>query len=1308
MAKGSNILDELSGALNRLQATLLEEKEVVTDTRKRNTILTLVAWLKRVLQSSNNENAEAQLFSLSEFLPTELLLTKLMPQLNQNNSNSNAESTQNERSPASSKRFIRQRNNRFNTVGVSKEELADARLFLQEKLLTENLATAETKQSRLNELPVTAAKPTNILNEDEENRRKSLNLSESNNLDKDIRAMFREKRGPFSKSVEAQSPDAHPAYPKNVFPVMRNEQTNKISSAVTVRNEQMINQTKSTFRRKPMPSKDIPTDSDDEDDSKITGQNTLNNSSNITSKSMNKFALRKMKMKRANTIDVPKDQADDTNSDQGYFEGYKPNLHHDTAVNDSTHQNEPDKSHLPQFQPKSSSDKKFFAFLNKNATENHAPWVNPHKTVLPVQQRTKATNWSNKFGNLKNSFEQPHDNSFDQPISPRLSKKNNFTHAPTSPFMPVQGNKPPLIPNGIHHQYQCQNVQNKVAAIQSNEKLPYVAPNPAQKPQLRAYQSVPTYPEPPIQMYRDPIVQPKTNAQLKSKDWQQQKYGSVDSYMQNTPSPQIPSNSYNPLYTSMNQSPSYPPYTSPSQFSNINQMGPKPYTPPSQKEFPAYTYTSTDYTQPSCVSTFGPNQILSPPNTSNASPAIKNMSPVIKNTILPDTSYLKSVITPPRSMPPPLLGSGRLQKQMKTVDVYSSNEYLSEPNNYYRSPNPFSPVSHDSRRSSQELMANAQIMKYPTGQTATVYKTQRYDDVQQAQNLRSFLSNDVRNEKRQSEYSEQSISPFSETNFSHVNPKYVPPPPTQPPMSEPIRTKPNNSFISMENISSSMPYNVLEEGAPVRLTNNTSYYGSQNALINNQFTNYAAHEFAKNQFNQGRVQDMNSPATIDKSKISAPVRLNSCGGTYIQPKVKENLDFSKPTYGKKPMYEPQSNIMKNSVTNLNRSNTLTHHQRIANHEIKRKQSLPAETSEYFEAEFDRSVQQDSSSFSHKYLPFGALKKSKSTHTLALLQQFESKGKTTGDAPLPSYIKRPDLEPKSKPVAEIKPKSIIKKGPTPAESIKPVENIKPAIKQSASPAQSNKSASPKTSTQSTPVQTKSPMQTTPIQSKTSPSENLIPPEITETPSSPLVEDGHIIFPGQTSDTKRRVQHYAKTLNAMLNRKSIVLDDEDDIDDAVPADKNTKGGLQRSKSGTLLSVPKQYESAIKKSELTDKERTVAAYFSGNKSPAQGVQRSSSQHSLHSSSSIKTVEGQKSNTVSPMQSGDLNMTSDMQETSSHSRTTTTTTKSAHHLKILRRQQKQSSPSNPLAKSATLPNLLDESNVDDAIDDLFASFGK
>ncbi|XP_031638227.1 uncharacterized protein LOC116350559 [Contarinia nasturtii] len=170
--------------------------------------------------------------------------------------------------------------------------------------------------------------------------------------------------------------------------------------------------------------------------------------------------------------------------------------------------------------------------------------------------------------------------------------------------------------------------------------------------------------------------------------------------------------------------------------------------------------------------------------------------------------------------------------------------------------------------------------------------------------------------------------------------------------------------------------------------------------------------------------------------------------------------------------------------------------------------------------------------------------------------------------------------------------------------------------------------------------------------------------------------------------------------MLNRKSIVMED----DEEKVSDKKESGGVQRSKSGTLLAVPKQYESAIKRSEVLEKERTVAAYFSGNKSP-QGLQRSSSQHSVQSLTSVRTAEEQKSNTVSPMETNKDSKLTELRETSS--RTTTTTTKSAHHLKILRKQQKSTSP-NPLAKSQTLPNvnLLDENNVDDAFDDLFAEF--
>lgn len=97
-----------------------------------------------------------------------------------------------------------------------------------------------------------------------------------------------------------------------------------------------------------------------------------------------------------------------------------------------------------------------------------------------------------------------------------------------------------------------------------------------------------------------------------------------------------------------------------------------------------------------------------------------------------------------------------------------------------------------------------------------------------------------------------------------------------------------------------------------------------------------------------------------------------------------------------------------------------------------------------------------------------------------------------------------------------------------------------------------------------------------------------------------------------------------------------------------------------------------------------------------------KSSSKQELFSENTSITPESGKS-------VEQANKSFDNNTSSSMTTSTSTTTKSAHHLKILRKQQ-QSSSMNMLAKSSTMPslNLLDESNVDDAFEDLFASFNK
>lgn len=1251
--EGTNILEELLTALNRLQTTIVEEKEVVGDTRKRNTILTLVAWLKRILQTSTNDRSAASTEAqLTDLLPTELLLTKLMPQLgndksNYNNSTTNFNEPSDGRLPASSKRFSRQRNNRFNTIGVSKEELADARLYLQKKLLAENLTSTATKTS------VEIDKQQSIFEEHEDDHRKSLNFLQFTKLDESIADLLSAikcdpnkdsivsgtKRGSKAASGEIKSSkdDCEPSIQSRSKSITRRKTSSNVYPIGQLENS----------------DQNPTTDTDDDQPS--------NGNVGTSSKSMNKFALRKLRMKRANTIDIPK-----KNIDSDHDKSNKNFNNTENTVDDvhrmirNHHNNEADKNHLPEFKIKSSHDRKFQEFLIRKNEVTHSSWINPNKCLNHNTKDNSRSNWISKFGSIKRSFEQADTN-----ISSQLSKKNSFTHAPTSPFKPVQNNKPPQVPNGSYS-YHSNNrqIMQKVAAMQSNaNKETFIN----LKPQLRTHNSLPNYAN----------LQNKWNPELnapnsKSDDFQKNNSSSIEQHNSLNNSPRMMSSSYNPLYVPLNKN-----------LQNEAQLSPSPAVLPtssSTNEFPRYTYTCTDYTQPTCVSTFGPE-----------------IAPIqIKNTILPDTSYLKNQSPKPT---PSSLGSAALLRA--AFDMHSSSEYLSEPtnySNYFRSPQPFSPTymnSYDSQPESQEYTAKSHIMQYPQSQTATVMnKAKSFDQHNSFHNLKLIMPSGVL-EDRNCPYNDLNSSPFSETSFVQVNETYI----TPEEIPQNRISKQENSVVSMEHIPTR--YETVHS-MPIRLRNNTSHYGTHAALTINRGS----------QINESIPKDIITkfaPVENIKSKMAAPVKLNSYGGQYMQPKVESNFDKSFPKFGKGRV----NNNTTSNISNVSGSQTSTHH-RPANMEIKRKQSLPAQGSDYFDMVRNRN-QSDLPPI-HKYLPSGILKRSKSTHTLALLQQFENKVKSPNNEhkpTLPSYVRKPSFDPPSTDVkrsSEIKNQIDFEKKSKSITSQQEEALPKRELEEISTISKNRKDfseSSSKTISSTQILETEPSSNNNKVELKES---FLNTPTLNEVPS-PSVEDGHIIYPGQTNQTRNRVQHYAQTLNAILNRKSIILDDDDiDSDRNDPSSVNNQV-LQKSKSGSLLSVPKQYESAIKRSEVEEKQRTVAAYFLTNKSPSQNLQRSSSQHSVLSSSSLKSARD-NSNAASPHHSDELEKSAESTETAtsrstSTTTTTTTTNKTAHHLKILRRQQKTSS-NTPLAKSQTLPsiNLLDESNVDDAFEDLFASF--
>lgn len=1141
-----------------------------------------------------------------------------------------------DRLTGSSKRFGRQRNKRFNTVGVSREELADARLYLQKKLLSENLASSGTSSSSGH---ASMEHHQNILDDDAESRRKSLNLQFDNDWNADLDRILEKGRSSFSKSIDIAPPPQRniitvataitqlDAEPKVVL-------RRKVSAPSTENQQRQQTNGNGQRHNGKTGNNIVKQNSDSEDETSETHSHGQSNGG-VPARPMNKFSLRKLKMKRANTIDIPKSQPfDDFNTYAGSDENVpETNAYNNTspsvngvrrAIQDQCNP-EVDRNHVPPLQVKTSSDQKYLSFLNKQNNENRMSWMNPSRGSASPQGKV-ATNWSNKFGNIKNSFER-----HEPPVSPGLAKKNNFTHAPTSPFLPVHSSKPPQIPNGHSPQYQqTHQVSQKIAAIHSTElaeKQPFEP-----RPILKSHKSMPSE-----------MKQPSANGRIATK-WSN-KFASVDNPLEHVPT------SLNPLYVPLHQSTAKQaplPLRSPSR------------TPVSHGEFPAYTYTCTDYTRPKCVSTFGPETSVSP----------------VKNQILPDTSYIKNQ-SPQRSLQPSL-GTMKLSKNMRTVDYTSSSECLSESNSSYRSPHPFgtnriyadNSYSDAKTPDEQEFMATSQIMKYPESQTATmvINKTKRYDQDEErvAKNLHSFLTNNVHAKPQLGDY------PANDTYFN-VNKTYVPAA-TVAPAPNVIRNNVNanhkiNNFVSMENLS--YQQKPIQQAAPLKSAFSTHGLNSQS------ISSKPASVVNERKFTAAKNQP-------EKPKQTQAIKVNSYGSQYMPPKVVD------PAFDGTPFrIQKKDHATMNSISGLNRSNTIVH-RRPPPIEIKRKQSLPGQGTDYASLidqqthsppSHDREYNDDDADEPrNNYLPTGILKRSKSGHTLALLQQFESKERSKGpSAPLlPSQPLKSALKQTTTQAPKPAPRSNLVEN-------KPIDVPKPVSKPATQPAPQ---ASPN---------------------------HLDAPKITETPSSPIVDEERIIYPGQTVETQNKIKNYAQTLNAMHSRKTTInsaIVSEEIKTGATP----TKGILQKSKSGTLLSIPKPFESQINKADAEEKQRTVAAYFSGVKSP-QGLQRSSSQHSMLSSSSTKSMKTSNEHIdINGNNTEIVDRTVSTFESSAAITTNNTksTTKSAHHLKILKKQQKQSATNAlPLAKSQTMPhissvNLLDENNVDDAFEDLFLSFNK
>ncbi|KAJ9592301.1 hypothetical protein L9F63_001197, partial [Diploptera punctata] len=143
---------------------------------------------------------------------------------------------------------------------------------------------------------------------------------------------------------------------------------------------------------------------------------------------------RKVKMKRANTIDIPKplnfyeiEEESDYSSDEEYNEDNKPGSNSDHRATylalrgpiriGSGNKPMGDKVPPPDFQPKTESDRKFLAFLQQHSNGKDTMWKAEQAKVATYNPSARGGHhWSNRFSNIKTAFETSAERGSGEPV----------------------------------------------------------------------------------------------------------------------------------------------------------------------------------------------------------------------------------------------------------------------------------------------------------------------------------------------------------------------------------------------------------------------------------------------------------------------------------------------------------------------------------------------------------------------------------------------------------------------------------------------------------------------------------------------------------------------------------------------------------------------------------------------------------------------------------------------------------------------------------------------------------------------------
>nr|XP_036221252.1 uncharacterized protein LOC106626979 isoform X12 [Bactrocera oleae] len=349
----SNLIEEVTTALTRLELSLKEGKNIPVDGSKREALLALVARLQTGLTS---RDAPVNLSKMAD----------------------NGEQFDETSSPevdgqrANRQRFARRRNrNSRHTVGVSREELADARRYMEDMQLIENISNCTTPESGMTANLVAPPQWCPI----EKNPSSGAILTSSSSS-----TLYRPNQfvpNQLKNSTACLNGDAHP--------ILRENDTQKskrpLSGNFSV-----------SFQPNPITNDPEPFVNDNQEEQKEFHAN--GNISPDSGYKSNRFSNKKQLMKRANTIDIPKTKK------------YNPDFDTDSEQEDKTPQlglkrtlqvnvKHKVRNAVPPFVPRTENDHKFLAFINKQSAKPGLGWTGSRS----------VSNWTNKFGNLKHTFE---------------------------------------------------------------------------------------------------------------------------------------------------------------------------------------------------------------------------------------------------------------------------------------------------------------------------------------------------------------------------------------------------------------------------------------------------------------------------------------------------------------------------------------------------------------------------------------------------------------------------------------------------------------------------------------------------------------------------------------------------------------------------------------------------------------------------------------------------------------------------------------------------------------------------------------